>query len=187
MARDLADRPAAVPQDDDEMWERRPALFLITELETIRATWGDRILPIVRDRGMGPCHREWFLTGQRQPPSKARTERGQPCHWLRGRQPRPRIRRWLQKSHLTTLPLGSSERVRYRCSSQPGASACTIVAYCAAEDHDDRCQNTFAVSLVSLALRNSGIFAFIATLTGPPPAVLSVPCMTWQTSDWPAA
>ena len=37
-----------------------------------------------------------------------------------------------RKSHLTTLPLGSSERVRYRCRS------CAITAFCAIECQHDR-------------------------------------------------
>lgn len=78
-----------------------------------RTTWDDRVLPRRGTRGMGPCHREWFLNGQRAPSSRPLPshllspsrgvmdgqQRGLVCyHWPRGTQPRPQIRPWLQES-----------------------------------------------------------------------------------------
>ncbi len=63
----------------------------------------------------GPCDREWFLNRKGRSPGKAGLDTPGPAIGPGADSRVPRSGDDCRKSHLTTFPLGSSERVQYRC------------------------------------------------------------------------
>jgi hypothetical protein len=165
--------------------------LIITEPENHKTTWGDsgdRILPILRDRGMGPCDREWFLNGQRQPWARGgRTWPALPLapgHTAASQHQAMTAGNHISQPSRWVHPSGSATDVAPALSPRPVQSNASMT------DANAQPGLQHGVGFLPAGPLPTGQ----RPLTGSPRephsprgTVRLVPCIDWQTSDWPAA